>query len=66
MVMVSRLRGRGIRINFVFLRLLIFKYAAQYRDITQNETGRAGPWYYSFIVAMNLALVCAVLGLVLR
>ena len=66
MAMVSRLRDRGIKINFVLLRLLIIKYAAQYRDITRNETGRTGPWYYSFVVAMNLALVCAILGLVLR
>ena len=65
-VIVSRLRDRGIKINFFLLRLLIIKYVAQYRAITREETGRTGPWYYSFVVAMNLALVCAIVGLVLR
>ena len=66
MMIVSRLRDRGIKINFFLLRILIIRYAAQYRAITREETGRTGPWFYSFVVAMNLALVCAVVGLVLH
>jgi len=66
MVIVSRLRDRGIKTSFFLLRLLIIKYVAQYRAITREETGRTGPWFYSFIVAMNLALVCVIVGLLLR
>lgn len=65
-MIASTLQKRGIRINFVLLRILIFKYLGQYRVATREETGRTGPWYYSFVVAMNLALVCAIVGLVLR
>ena len=25
-----------------------------------------GPWFYSFIISMNLALVCAIIGIVLK
>jgi hypothetical protein len=31
-----------------------------------QENGRAGPWFYSFVVSMNLALLLAVVGIVLR
>jgi len=49
---------RGIPINMVLFRIFIFRYLSQYRQITLRETGRVGPLYYSFIVAMNVALVC--------
>jgi hypothetical protein len=38
----------------------------QYHKITKEETGRAGPWFYSYIISMNLALVFAIVGLVLE
>lgn len=61
------LRKRGIKVNWIFLRFLILsKYLGQYRDITRQETGRTGPLFYSYIIAMNLALVTAIVGLVLR
>jgi hypothetical protein len=60
------LKRRGVKVSFIFLRVLILKYIGQYRDITREETGRTGSWYYSFIIAMNLALVTAVVGLLLR
>ncbi|MFC2078448.1 hypothetical protein ACFLSZ_00545 [Candidatus Bipolaricaulota bacterium] len=63
---VSFLMQRGIKINFFLLRLLIIRYARQYRAVTQEETGRTGPWFFSFIIAMNLTLVTAIVGLVLR
>jgi len=66
MVIVSSLQKRGIRINFLLLRILVIKYVGQYRDITRKETGRTGPWYYSFASSMCLALVLATIGLALR
>ncbi len=66
LVIADALQKRGTKINWVFMRILIFKYVGQYRDVTRTETGRTGPWFYSFIIAMNLALVTAVVGLILR
>jgi hypothetical protein len=57
---------RGFPINMLLFRVLIIRYLNQYRDETLKETGKVGPLFYSYIVAMNLALVCAVVGLILR
>jgi hypothetical protein len=66
-LIAEALRKRGVKINWVFLRFLILsKYLGQYRDITRQETGRTGPLFYSYVVAMNLALVLAIAGIILR
>jgi hypothetical protein len=57
---------RGHRINLLFFRLLIFRYIHQYSEITTQENGRPGAWFYSYIASMNLALVCAIIGAVLK
>lgn len=61
------LQKRGITVNWIWLRLLILsKYLNQYRDITRQETGRPGPLFYSYIIAMNLALLTGIAGFILR
>jgi len=65
-MIVSFLSKRGIKINYVFLRLYIIKYIHQYRKITIEENGKPGHLFYAFIVSMNLALVLAVIGIILR
>ena len=65
-MIVSFLSKRGIKINYVFLRLYIIKYIDQYRKITIEENGKPGNLFYAFIVSMNLALVLAVIGIILR
>jgi hypothetical protein len=66
-LIAEALRKRGVKVNWIFLRFLILsKYLGQYRDITRQETGRSGPLFYSYVVAMNLALVTAIAGIVLR
>lgn len=66
-MIAGALQKRGVKINWVFLRVLIFtRYLGQYRDITRQETGRTGPLFYSYVIGMNLALVTAIAGLVLR
>jgi hypothetical protein len=66
LVITNALQKRGIKIRWIFLRILIIKYVSQYREMTRTETGRTGPWYYSFIISMNVALVAVVAGLILR
>jgi hypothetical protein len=66
LVIADALQKRGTKINWIFLRILIIKYVGQYRDVTRKETGRTGPWFYSYIIAMNVALLTAVSGLILR
>ena len=67
MIMIaSFLSKRGIKINYIFLRLYIIKYIHQYRKITIEESGKPGNLFYAFIVSMNLALVLAIIGIILR
>ncbi len=60
------LSRRGIKINYLFIKVLIIKYVHQYRKITLQETGKPGPWFYSYVISMNLALVFAIIGIVLK
>jgi len=66
LVIASFLSKRGVKINYLFFKVLMFKYIRQYRTITMQENGRPGPWFYSFVVSMNLALLLAAVGMVLR
>ena len=66
-MITAALQKRGIKINWVFLRILFLtKYLGQYREVTRQETGRTGPLFYSYIISMNVALVTAVVGVLLR
>jgi len=66
-LIAEALRKRGVEVRWVFLRFLILsRYLGEYRDITRHETGRTGPLFYSYVLAMNLALVTAIAGVVLR
>ena len=65
-MIVSFLSKRGIKINYIFFRLYIIKYIHQYRKITIEENGKPGNLFYAFIVSMNLALVLAVIGIILK
>jgi hypothetical protein len=66
MAMAGALQARGQKINWLWIRLYIFKYIGQYRKVTVEENGRPGPLFYPFVVSMNSALVFAVVGLALR
>jgi len=66
-MITGAVQKRGFKVNWVWLRLRILsKYLGQYRDITRQETGRTGPLFYLYVIAMNVALVTAIAGLVLR
>ncbi len=66
MIIVSYLSRRGVKINFLLIRILVLKYIHQYHQLTRQETGKPGPWFYSYVVSMLLALAFAILGLGLR
>ena len=65
-LIMAALHRYGVKINYLFMRVLLFRYVGQYRAITLKETGRVGPLFYSFVIAMNLALIAAITGLVVR
>jgi hypothetical protein len=65
-VIASFLSKRGIKINWLFFRILVLKYIHQYHQITKQENGKPGPWFYSYITSMNLALIFVILGIVAK
>ncbi|NMC43697.1 MAG: hypothetical protein GYA46_07250 [candidate division Zixibacteria bacterium] len=60
----DNLRRRGRPVNFLLLRLLLFSYVSQYREVTIMEDGRVGPLFYHWIVSINLALVLVLASVV--
>jgi hypothetical protein len=65
-VITSFVAERGTKINYFLYRLYIIKYVNQYKQITEAENGEPGPWFYSFVVSMNLAFLSLVIGLILK
>ena len=65
-MIVNEVSKRGIKINFFLLRLYIIKYIHQYRKLTLEKSGRIGPLYYPCIISVNLALILAIVGLILK
>jgi hypothetical protein len=65
-VISSFLSKRGVKINLLFFRILVLKYIHQYHKITVQEKGKPGPWFYSYIISINLALICAIIGMLLN
>jgi hypothetical protein len=55
--MAHEVSKRGVKVNFLLIRLYILKYMHQYRELTKKETGRTGPLFYPCIVSINLALL---------
>jgi len=66
MLIVAALQRRGYGIDWPFIRLSVFKYLGQYRNVTRSETGSVGPLFYSYVVSMSLALVAVVVYIVLH
>ena len=60
-VLIARdLDRRGMKVNIIWLRVMILKYLHEYSKITREEDGRVGPLFYHYVVPLNVALVLAV------
>lgn len=66
MVIVSFLQSRGVKINWFLIKLWLIKYVSQYEEITRKETGKAGFWYFSYVISMLSALGMAMVGIILK
>ena len=66
LVMTNFVSNRGVKINIPFFRIFIVKYIYQYSQMTKEENGKTGIWFYSYIIAMNCALIFTVVGLLLK
>ncbi len=58
--MAVYLRDRGMDANPLFTRWMLFKYIADYRRVTLEETGQIGPLYYIGGTFSTLGAILAV------
>ena len=65
-MITSFVSRRGTKINYFLIRIYIYKYINQYRKITEEETGKAGPLFYSFTISFILALFFAIVGAIMK
>lgn len=66
LLIAADLSKRGVKVNFIWLRVLILKYLHEYSKITREETGRVGPLFYHYVVPLNIALVVVVVLAITR
>ncbi len=64
-VISSFLSRHDVKINLLFFRILVLKYIHQYHSITVQESGKPGPWFYSYIISMCLALAFVIIAMLL-
>jgi hypothetical protein len=58
-LMVNFLEKRKIKINYWLIRILIWKYVNQYRDITLKETGKIGTLHTIWSISLFLMIASA-------
>ncbi len=66
MMIVHEVSRRGIKVNYLLLRLFLPKYIEQYKTLTLNETGKFGPLYLPCVGSYVSALVFAIVYLIAR
>ena len=64
LMIYDSLKKRGIPVSFLWLRMMVPKYAFQYKEITKAENGSVGPLFYHWIVSINLALAFVIIAVI--
>ena len=61
----SYLSKHGTKINYWLLRIYMFKYVKQYRQLTIEETGKPGKLFYAFILSWSSLFAVAIIWILL-
>ena len=64
-MIAAALDRRGYKTNMLLARIYFFKYLSAYKELTRKETGRPGPLYGLWTVAIILTLVFALVAVLL-
>lgn len=62
-LLAGALERHGVRTPFPFWGVLVFRNLHRYSELTRGTTGRIGPLFYSYVIAINAALVLVVIAL---
>ena len=60
------LQSRGISAKPIMVRWMIFKYMAQYRRITLEETGKVGPLYDRCAILSSITGILGVSAILVK
>jgi len=63
-LLAAALQQHGVRTPFPFWGVLVFRNLRRYSELTRGATGKTGPLFYSYVVAINAALVLVVVALI--
>jgi hypothetical protein len=64
--MAVELRERGMSANPLMVRWMIFKYIADYRRVTLEETGQVGPLYRMCANSFGLAAILGISAILVQ
>ncbi len=56
---------RGYKTNIFLARIYFYKYLKAYKDLTREESGRPGPLYGLWTIAVTLTLAFVLIALLL-
>ncbi len=61
----NELKKRNIKANIAYRRGLIFKYLKLYKEITVEETGKAGQLYFWFLISFYSYFTLLIIAIIL-
>jgi len=66
LMIVHEVSKRGVKINFILLKLHLIKYICQYKQLTRKERGKVGRLYYLCVGSYVMALAFVIIYLIAR
>lgn len=66
LMIADNLRRRGEKVSFLWIRLMLPVYVHRYHQLTRAESGRAGPLFYHFVIAFNVALAAVLVAIAVQ
>jgi hypothetical protein len=65
MLISGKVSRSGIRVRFLLITILFFRYISVYEDLTRKETGKTGPLVYHFAIPLWIALILVIIWIIL-
>ncbi len=64
MAIANYVAKHGVQVKWILLNIMILNYINHYKILSEQEKGKTGIWYYSFIISMSTAVVAALTGII--
>jgi len=64
MAIANYVAKHGVKVKWILLNIMILNYINHYKILTEEEKGKPGLWYYSFIISMKTDIVAGLTGII--